>query len=157
MPVVEELKRPTKGKKIPLEEQSERDSIEKPKKQLTEAQKANLAKGRAARAAKLVAGQQVPEQVPEPKKQIQEKEPAKPKKQPKIVYQDASEEEESEPEVVIVKKRKPKKKKEPRVIYQDATESEGEEPKPIKPVRQSRTIIKNIEIQQPPQQFLRFV
>ena len=62
------------------------------------------------------------------KEEIQAK-PVKPKKEPKVVYQDASE---SEEEVIIVKK----KKKQPKIVYE--SESEEEEPKP-KSTQRSRS------------------
>lgn len=49
----------------------------------------------------------------------------KPKKEPKVVYESASE---SEEEVVIVKKKKKPKKK--TIIYEESEESEEEAPKP---------------------------
>jgi hypothetical protein len=57
--------------------------------------------------------------------------PVKPKKEPKVIYESASE---SEEEVIVVKKKKKPKKK--TIIYEDATESEDEEP--VKPVRKER-------------------
>lgn len=63
--------------------------------------------------------------------EIKEKEQVvikKVKKEPKVIYQDASE---SEEEVVIVKK----KKKQPKVIYESESEEEAPQPKPkSKPV-----------------------
>jgi len=47
----------------------------------------------------------------------------KPKKEPKVIYQDASE---SEEEVIIVKK----KKKQPKVVYESESEEEAPPPKP---------------------------
>lgn len=78
---------------------------------------------------------EAPPPPPEPKKKekkiLSQPKPVKPKKEPKVVYESASE---SEEEVIVVKKkRKPKKKT---IIYEDATESEEEEP--VKPVRKER-------------------
>jgi hypothetical protein len=76
---------------------------------------------------------------PEPKKKekkiLSQPKPVKPKKEPKVVYESASE---SEEEVIVVKKKKKPKKK--TIIYEDATESEEEEPvKPIKKERETKT------------------
>jgi hypothetical protein len=60
----------------------------------------------------------------------------KPKKQPTIIYESATESE-SEPEVIVVKKKKPKaqKSKAKTVIVQEDTEEEDDyEPEPPKPV-----------------------
>jgi len=62
------------------------------------------------------------------KEEIKEKEQLrsevkKPKKEPKVIYQDASE---SEEEVVIIKK----KKKQPKVVYESESEEEAPRPKP---------------------------
>jgi hypothetical protein len=58
---------------------------------------------------------------------------AKPKKEPKVIYESASE---SEEEVVIVKKKKKPKKK--TIIYEESEESEEEEVQPPK-ARETKT------------------
>ena len=170
MPVVEELKR---GKKVtvkteelaPVVEQTAavEDGIEKPKTKrvMTEAQKANLAKGRAARAAKLTgrpAADPEPEPEPEPPKQ------KKASKPPKIVYEE--EEEDSEPEVVIVKKKKAPAKKPAKVVYEEESEDEPPKPKKKAAPRKAKAEpkeapavekpVRHVEIRQPVG-FLRFV
>lgn len=61
----------------------------------------------------------------EPKAVVAEKKPvSKAKKEPKVIYQSASE---SEEEIVIVKKKKPKKKT---IIYEESESEEEEAPKP---------------------------
>jgi hypothetical protein len=62
---------------------------------------------------------------PEVKKGVPRGEPPRPKKEPKVIYESASE---SEEEVVIVKKKKKPKKK--TIIYEESEESE-EEPEPV--------------------------
>lgn len=128
MPVVEELRR---GKKEPLQaaaESQHEDGIEKPKTKrvMSDAQKANLAKGRAARAAKLTAAKGEPAPVVEQEDESAPIPTPKKKVPPKIVYE--SESEHSEPEVVIVKKKKkvivPKK----RIVYEESEEED--EPAP---------------------------
>lgn len=95
-----------------------------------------------------------PEPAPEPETESEEEAPPPPpapkkkevkvvsqpikKKEPKVVYESASE---SEEEVIVVKKKKKPKKK--TIIYEDATESEEEEPVtkrsvPLEPVRKER-------------------
>lgn len=79
--------------------------------------------------------EEAPAPPPPPKKKekkiLSQPKPVKPKKEPKVVYESASE---SEEEVIVVKKKKKPKKK--TIIYEDATESEDEEP--VKPVRKER-------------------
>ena len=78
--------------------------------------------------------------------EIKEKEQVvkKQKKEPKVIYQDASE---SEEEVVIVKK----KKKQPKVVYESESEEEApppkQKPKPVVPVAEKQPqIIKTNQI-----------
>jgi len=72
---------------------------------------------------------------PEPPKPIKAAKPAvgkiigKPKKEPTIIYESATESE-SEPEVVIVKKKKPKKKAAPKTIVYEESEDDDEEEEP---------------------------
>ena len=126
-------------------------SIQKPKKPRTEKQIEALKKARETRARNLKAKQEaiaenfIPEDpneeysqeikdneeylkqqaISEPKKRV--------KKQPKIIYQDFSEE--SEEEVIVIKKPKRKKKKKQKVIYKEAS-SESEEEEVIEKVIQ---------------------
>jgi hypothetical protein len=69
----------------------------------------------------------------EPKAKVLAPEP-KPKKEPTIIYQDASSSDEEE--VIIVKKKKKKTKK--TIIYESESESE-EEPKPKPKTRETKT------------------
>lgn len=84
--------------------------------------------------------QESEEEAPAPPPKSKKKQPeivSQPKKQPKIIYESASE---SEEEVIVVKKKKKPVKK--TIIYEDASESE-EEPVtrrsvPLEPVRKER-------------------
>ena len=73
--------------------------------------------------------EEAPPPPPKPKKK-QVEIVSQPKKQPKVIYQSASE---SEEEVIVVKKKKKPVKK--TIIYEEASESEEE---PVKPVRKER-------------------
>ena len=163
------------------------DSLTKPKKERSDAQKAAYEKMVAARAAKMsakpapppkeikmtpvekklrlqaikeqLAGKKaepvsedeseeeavIQEPVAPPKKIKKEKQREKvdepimrlPKKQPKVIYQSASEDSESEEEVIIVKKKKKDKKKKKTIIYEDS--SSEEEVKPVRKERETKT------------------
>jgi hypothetical protein len=82
--------------------------------------------------------EEAPSPPPKPKKKQAEIVPkalsvsSQPKKQPKVIYESASE---SEEEVIVVKKKKKKPTKKT-IIYESASESEEEEP--VKPVRKER-------------------
>lgn len=179
MPVVEELKRgrPSKAQKdtaeaAPIAQQTEepvKDSIEKPKAKrvMSEAQLANLEKGRAARAVKF--GTKSPVQAEEPE------EVKKQKKAPRVIYESESE---SEEEVVIVKKKKAQQKAKPkkRIIYESESEEEVQSRHAVpaslvpkqkrtytkrkaaaaEPVQQQQPQTRHVEIRQP-MGFLRFV
>ena len=84
------------------------------------------------------------EQMREDKIKEKEQVVKKQKKEPKVIYQDASE---SEEEVVIVKK----KKKQPKVVYESESEEEPpppkQKPKPVVPVAEKQPqIIKTHQI-----------
>jgi hypothetical protein len=163
------------------------DSLTKPKKPRSDAQKAAYEKMVAARAAKMSAKPEPPpkeikmtptekklrlqaikeqlagkkaepvsedeseeevEQVIPPKKIKKDKQREKvdepimrlPKKEPKVIYQSASEDSESEEEVIIVKKKKKDKSKKKRktIIYEESS-SEEEEEKPKAKARETKT------------------
>lgn len=71
---------------------------------------------------------------PEVKKGVPRGEPPRPKKEPKVIYESASE---SEEEVVIVKKKKKPKKK--TIIYEESESEEEPEPAPKPKSRETKT------------------
>ena len=103
-------------------EEKEESGLSKLQREREEIEKKILAQG------KLVAEKKKSEAAlkQSKKEEIKEKEQVvikKVKKEPKVIYQDASE---SEEEVVIVKK----KKKQPKVVYESESEEEAPPPKP---------------------------
>jgi hypothetical protein len=75
-----------------------------------------------------------PEVKKEVKKGVPRGEPPRPKKEPKVIYESASE---SEEEVVIVKKKKKPKKK--TIIYEESESEEEPEPAPKPKSRETKT------------------
>lgn len=118
-------------------EEKEESGLAKLQREREEIEKKILAQGKMAAEKKKSQAelkQSKKEEIKE-KEEIQAK-PVKPKKEPKVVYQDASE---SEEEVIIVKK----KKKQPKIVYE--SESEEDEPKP-KSTQRSRSEPKTTHI-----------
>jgi hypothetical protein len=78
-------------------------------------------------------------------KEVKETKPVN-KKQPKIVYQDETDEE-SEPEIIIVKKKKSKKSKQ--IIIESESDTEDEYVPPNRSTKSQQNKVSKIQVQQP--------